>query len=222
MILGILFMGTIGYALLYKITPAEGIIRTVEALTFSGQKEQGTARVLQILIHLFGVIIFWFALWTSFDLMIEGQFTKYFTGVRIMERIKRMKKHYIICGGGRVGEHIAELLTKQKKKFVVIEKHDDLSENLMKKEFTILKGDALEEATLLKAGIKHAEALISVLPETEKNILVTLTAKELNPGIKIYSRADKKEYVKKLRRAGADFVSMPEYSCAEEIVGKIG
>ncbi|HLC55572.1 MAG TPA: NAD(P)-binding protein [Candidatus Nanoarchaeia archaeon] len=222
MIAGTILIGTIGYALILRITPLEGFIRTLETLTFAASYEYiGIAKALHLIILLFGVVIIWFALWTSFDLMIEGQFTKYFTGVRLMERIKKMKDHYIICGGGRVGEHIAELLVKQKKRFILIEKHSDLSENLMKKDFAILKGDALEESTLLKANIKQAQAVISVLPETEKNILVTLTAKELNPEIKIYSRADKKEYVKKLHKAGADFVSMPEYTCAEEIVGKL-
>lgn len=221
MFLGIFVFGTIGYALIDKVTPWQGFIHTIETLTFSTSREYGIARVLQTMLHLFGAIIIWFTLWTSFDLMIEGQFTKYFSGVKIMDNIKRMKDHYIICGGGRVGEHTAELLKKKKKKFVLIEKDSSLTEDMIRKGYLILKGDAINEETLLEAGIKKARAVIAVLHETEKNILVTLTAKELNPKAKIYSRSDKREYVKKLRKAGADFVSMPEYSCAEEIAGKI-
>ena len=74
---------------------------------------------------------------------------------------------------------------------------------------------------LIAAKIRNAKALIAVLPETEKNILVILTAKELNPKLEVYARSNRTEYVKKLKKAGADHVFMPELSCAEEIVGKL-
>ena len=54
-----------------------------------------------------------------------------------------------------------------------------------------------EEETLIDVNVKHAKALMSVLPESEKNILVILTAKELNKKIKIFARSNKEEYIKK-------------------------
>ncbi len=222
MILGTIIIGSIGYALILKITPWQGFIQTIETLAFISEYEYtGLAKALHLIILLFGVIIIWFALWSSFDLMIQGQFKKYFSGVRMMDKIKKMSNHYIICGGGRVGEHIAEILAKKKKKFVIVERENELRDEIVREGYPLVKGDALDEETLLDAGAKKAVAVISVLPETEKNILVTLTARELNPSVKIYARADKKEYVKKLHKAGADFVSLPEVSCAEEIGSKI-
>ena len=84
-----------------------------------------------------------------------------------------------------------------------------------------MEGDVLDEETLIEAKIPQAKALIAVLPETEKNILTILSAKELNPKLKVYARCSRTEYIKKLKKAGADFVFMPELSCAEEIVGKL-
>ncbi|MDO8555623.1 MAG: NAD-binding protein [Nanoarchaeota archaeon] len=221
MFVAVFVLGTIGYAFAYEVSFLDGLMLTFDTLTYAEDKGEGFARVIQVVLHIFGVVIIWAALWTSFDLMIQGQFSKYFSGVRMMDKIKKLKNHYIICGGGRVGEHVAELLTQKKKSFVMIERKDGLSDSLSKRSYLIVSGDALDEEALIEAGVRHAKAVISVLPETEKNILVSLTAKELNPKIKIYSRADKREYVKKLQKAGADFVSMPEYSCAEEIVDKI-
>ncbi|MDO8628307.1 MAG: NAD-binding protein [Nanoarchaeota archaeon] len=212
--------GMVGYALLEHVSLGEGFVRTIETLTYVDEGRVGGSRVVQMLLHLFGVVIIWFALETSFNLMIQGEFTKHFSGVMIMNRISKLKDHYIVCGGGRVGERVAESLFKAKKKFVIIEKQIHMQDTV-KHGYLLLNGDALDEKTLLDAGIKRAKAVISVLPETEKNILVTLSAKELNPTIKIYARADKKEYVKKLHKAGADFVSLPEVSCAEEIMSKI-
>ena len=135
-----------------------------------------------------------------------------------MNQIKKLKNHYIICGGGRVGYHIAELLKKQNKKCVILEKDEFAINQLRKKGFLVYEGDSLEEDTLKEVNIKSAKALISVLPESEKNVLVILTAKELNKDLKIYARSHKEEYIKKMKKAGADFVVTPEISCAQEII----
>ncbi|MBN4070928.1 NAD-binding protein, partial [Crocinitomix catalasitica] len=50
-------------------------------------------------------------------------------------------------------------------------------------------GDATDDLTLVKAGIKKAEALITSLPKDADNLFVVLSARELNPGLKIISRA---------------------------------
>ena len=138
-----------------------------------------------------------------------------------MNQIKKLKNHYIICGGGRVGQHVAELMKKQKKSYVVIEKNEFNINQLRKKGHLVYEGDSLEEETLENVGIKKASALMAVLPESEKNIMITLTAKELNKKLKIFARSHKDEYIKKMKKAGANFVVTPEISCAEELVDLI-
>ncbi len=56
---------------------------------------------------------------------------------------------------------------------------------------------------LLSAGLKRAEALLTVKNDAE-NLLITLTARELCPELNIICSAEKKESEKKLKRAGAD------------------
>jgi voltage-gated potassium channel len=73
-----------------------------------------------------------------------------------------------------------------------------------------MKGDATKDEVLNEAGIKNARAIITTLPIDADNLFVVLTAKQLNPGIKIISRASKDSSIKKLKIAGADNVIMPD------------
>lgn len=219
LILAILGFGTIGFYLTESNTFVSSFVKTVEILSFSYEGEtHDLAKIVKILLSLFGVIFFWIALWESFDIAVESKFINNFGEVNFMNQIKNLKNHYIICGGGRVGHHLADLLKKEKKPYVIVEKDEFIINQLRKKGHLVFEGDSLEEETLEEVKVKKAKALMSVLPESEKNILVILTAKEINKRLKIYARSNKEEYIKKMKKAGADFVVTPEISCAEELV----
>ncbi len=222
LIIALFATGTIGYSIIHRQSLKDGFYNTLETFAFEHQEESTSiGKFFQLFLLAFGVIILWFAIWTSLDLTLEGKFQDYFEGVKMMKKVKRLKNHYIICGGGRVGSHIADMLKHQKKNYVIIDKDEFVVTSLSKKGYLSIEGDVTEEKTLLDAGLHHAKALISVLPETEKNILVVLTARELRPDIKIYSRADREDLVKKLQNAGADLIVLPEVVCAREIVNEI-
>ena len=59
------------------------------------------------------------------------------------------------------------------------------------------------------------------MPETEKNLLVTMTAKELNPKIDVYARSDNPAFIEKLKKAGAKLVINPELAAAEKFLETI-
>jgi voltage-gated potassium channel len=73
-----------------------------------------------------------------------------------------------------------------------------------------IRGDATHEETLFQARIEQAKALIATTPNDADNVFVVLTARSINPGLKIISRASEIESITKLRRAGATNVIMPE------------
>ncbi len=222
LIILILGFGTFGFSYTKDISLKDGFVITLEIISFTYEGEtDGGAKKIKMLLSLFGVVFFWVALWESFDIIVESKFLNNFQEVRIMNQIKKLKNHYIICGGGRVGQHVSELLKKQKKQYVVIEKNEFNINQLRKKGHLVYEGDSLEEETLQNTGVKKAKALMAVLPESEKNIMITLTAKELNKKLKIFARSHKDEYIKKMKKAGANFVVTPEISCAEELVNLI-
>lgn len=217
-ILFIIGFGTVGFSLTENTSFNESFLKTVEVISFLYEGEtQGSAKIVKLLLALFGVVLFWMALWETFDILLESKFINNFGEANIMNQIKKLKNHYVICGGGRVGHHLGELLKEKKKSYVIIEKDEFSINQLRKKGHLVLEGDSLEEETLEDAGVKRAKVLMSVLPESEKNIMIILTAKELNKKLKIFARSHKEEYIKKMKKAGADFVVTPEISCAEEL-----
>ena len=129
---------------------------------------------------------------------------------RTYTEIKRRKNFVIICGFGRVGEHIAEHLAKDQKGFVVI---DIDEENVIKAKrlgYLVILADASKNNVLKLAGINHgANAVLCTTGDDVVNVYITLTSRHLNPEIRIISRANKQDNVKKLYQAGANDVIQP-------------
>ena len=221
MVVSLFVIGILGFMILEKTDFSSAITATIETLAFSKELGNGGIRVLELFLMLFGVIIIWWVLWWFFDLFIEGTFTSFISDIKFFNLIRKMEKHYIICGGGRVGEYVGEMMRERNVKYVIIEKDEEIAEDLKKRGHPVIFGDAMDEEVLVQNGIKKANALIAVLPETEKNIMITLTARELSPNIVIYSRAHKKNIAQRLKAAGANYVIVPEVAGAEKIVQQI-
>ena len=218
----LLAYGTIGYSLALGVSLEKGFGHTIETLAFAHSPQvEAAPKFLQVTLLLFGVFLVWFVLWTFLDLVLEGKLGEYVKEVKSMIQARALKNHYIICGAGRVGIHIAELLFEKGIPFVVIDCDKSIAEKIMRKGFLVIEGNALDEELLEEANIKKAKALVAVIPETEKNILLTLTAKHLNPGLTVYARAEHDALVRQLHAAGAKHVVMPEVIGARELFGFI-
>ena len=72
-----------------------------------------------------------------------------------------------------------------------------------------LEADATLDDTLRSAGVMRATGLIASLPSDAENLFIILSAKNLNPGLTVVTRASEEESEIKLRRAGADIVFTP-------------
>jgi len=214
----LLLVGTSGYTLLMNVSLTEGFVLTLETISFLFHPEGGgLLKALSIFLSLFGAFLMWWILWWVFDLLLEGDFSKYLKIRSHLSKLRSMKNHYIIAGGGRVGQEVAKKLKEEKKEHIIIEKDDAAIERLRKAGFLAVKGDVSDEEVLKEHNIQKAKALVLTLPETEKNIIVALTAKEIRPDLHIYARADKPNCVSKLKKAGADFVIVPELAAAEKM-----
>ena len=124
-------------------------------------------------------------------------------------RLKKMSGHFIVAGFGRVGRQVAKEFHSKKVPCVVIEKSEASDDEIMASGAVTLHGDATDENVLTTARLEHAHTLISTLPEEAQNVYLTLTARHMNPKLKIIARADFEEGEKKLVRAGADHVVIP-------------
>ena len=129
-----------------------------------------------------------------------------------MREIDKLKDHVVICGFGRNGRQAARTLQIHNVDFVVIDKNPDTLNEYMKdhSEVLFMQGDSTDDENLRKAGIERAKALISALPADADNVFIVLSARTMNPGIRIISRASDSTTMPKLKIAGADNVILPD------------
>jgi len=128
---------------------------------------------------------------------------------KMKAKLVNMKDHYIVCGLGRVGSHIAKELTNEGVKFVGLDRDEALVKEAVAKGYIAFVGDSTKEDVLRKAKIDKARGIVAALGDDSSNLFVTLTARQLNPALYIVSRANQEENVARIEKAGADKVAMP-------------
>jgi voltage-gated potassium channel len=143
------------------------------------------------------------------QIMFEGQFQRLVGRKKVEKKIGALKDHYIICGFGRIGALICKEFAAKPLPFVVIEKNPEALVKLEEDKYLCLHGDATDDEILLKAGIKRARGLVSVVASDSENVYITLTARGLNPDLFILARSGEEGSELKLKRAGASKVVSP-------------
>ena len=104
----------------------------------------------------------------------------------------------IIAGMGVVGRAVATTLSNAGFEYTTVD--------LVKNSTTDVVGNATERQVLREAGITDAGTVVLALPDDTATIFATFGIRELNPRIEIIARANERENVSKLYRAGADYV----------------
>ncbi len=127
----------------------------------------------------------------------------------MLKTISQLKNHFILCGAGKVGSHIISELSQTKRDFVIVEKDKDLLKKY--ENYLCINNDASDENVLKEAGIEKAAGLFAALSTDEENIFLIITAREVNPNIKIVAKAVKDTSARKLISAGANSVVSPNF-----------
>jgi len=141
----------------------------------------------------------------------DGELVNYLKTYRVDKKIQKLRDHVIIIGYGRNGEQVAMELMDYGIEFVIIDKRDTVISRVREDAGLLyIRGDATHEDVLKQAGVDFARALIATTPNDADNVFVALTARSMNPSLKIVSRASEMESVSKLKRAGVTNVIMPE------------
>jgi voltage-gated potassium channel len=154
-------------------------------------------------------------LWTSSLIIayaVEGALSDALVRRRHLRRVKMFESHFILCGVGRTGVDIAAEFSKTGTPLVIVDvdpEHLSACGASSEKNRAVLEGDATSEDILVAAGIERARGLISNLPTDPENLFLTMTAKALNPDIRIVTGAIDQKNRDKLLRAGADSVVYP-------------
>lgn len=141
--------------------------------------------------------------------VVEGQFRRIFQRSAMQRAIEKLQGHIIVCGFGRFGQVVTDEIRDAGRAVVVIDQDPAMESVLDRAGIPFLIGSASVDEVLVRAHIKTAEALVVATSSEADGVFITLAARELNPGIRVYARGQSDPGVRRLRRAGADRVVSP-------------
>lgn len=214
-------MGTIGYLFIEKDNPnkdwklMDAIWMTVITVTGVGYddskvSEQGKVFSIFLIIGGFGMYIYCITIATTF--LVEGELASFFKRRRMTNSVEKLSNHYIICGLGDTGVHVLDEMLKSEVSFVGIEMEEERLEHLAEtREFLYILGDATDDDVLIRSGVEKAKGLVACLSRDQDNLFVVISAKNLNPTLRIASKAVEHNSPDKLITAGADEVVLPDH-----------
>lgn len=213
LMVAVLLFGVIGYWLIADYSWVEAFYMTIITVTTVGFGEirpLGTeGKIFTVFLIILSVFIFAFALSVITEYILSRNSLDILKKKRVRNQIEKLKDHVIVCGFGRNGMQAAERLEAYKRPYVVIEKDREVIEK-HEEDILFIEGDANEDEVLVEAGVEKAQYLIVALPDDAANLFVVLSARQLNSGLFIISRASLITSQKKLELAGANKVIMPD------------
>jgi voltage-gated potassium channel len=170
------------------------------------------ARIFATIFILFSLGTIAFAVSSITGFIVEGELKNILGRKKMEKRISKLKDHYIVCGTEETAMTVIQELILTLKKFVVVEPQQDRIDKLGSLgDMLFIQGDPSEDEVLLNAGIDKAKGILLSLPTDEANLFVSVTARSLNPDIRIVTKGTDVKSHKKMKKAGSDAVISPAY-----------
>lgn len=207
----VLAIGTGGYVLL-GLPVLDALYQTAITVTtvgfteiIPGDEPTTAYRLFTLALVLTGVTAVLFAAGVFVDSLVENR-TGSRRGRRMQREIDKMSGHVIVCGYGRVGRAVGARAAVLSDNVVVIDEDKAAAAG---SGFPHLVGDATQDDTLAEAGVMRAAALVAALPSDAANLFLAVSARQLNPSLRIVCRANDHDSARKLRGMEIDTVVEP-------------
>jgi len=219
----VIFTGTIGFwALEDSINSIfDSFYFTIVTITTIGYGDitpKTTAgKVLSLLVIFVGVGAVIVSVQTIFEVVVRKKIEEV---LELPRKSFEAKDHIIVCGYGKVGRALVRKLAESDYEFVVVEQDQERVREMVIKGIPCIEGDARKEDVLLRAGIENARILFAPLDDTS-NVFVTLTAKMLNPSLRVIAKVEDWANEPKLKKAGADHV-ISCHDIGAQVMVKVG
>lgn len=209
----LLVLGSGGYILIEGWPWTDSVYMTVITISTVGFGEirplSPIGRVFTGGLIVLGVSTTAYAISTLADVIVAGEFRSLIWRRRMQNRIDKMTGHFIVCGYGRVGEHVVNELLSNNVPLVVVEILANLGPDLEDLGVLPVEGNATDDSALIRAGIERAAGICCCLPNDSDNVYVALAARSLSPELTIISRANSHASERKLQIAGVNHVINP-------------
>jgi voltage-gated potassium channel len=209
----IICIGMLGFHHIEGYGFFDAFYMTLITITTVGYQEihplSHAGRIFNSFLILFGVSAMFMAVGAVTQTIIELELQDRYGKRRKRRMVAGLRHHIIVCGFGRVGRNASFELQRGNVPFVVVDRDEQRVQRATGSGMLAVVADATRDECLREVGVTRARGLIAALPSDAENLFIILSAKTLNPNLKIATRASEEEAEQKLRRAGADTVFAP-------------
>ncbi|UCC53679.1 MAG: potassium channel protein [Anaerolineaceae bacterium] len=213
LVLGTLFVGTLGYMLLEGWSISDALYMTAITLSTVGFGEveelSSSGRIFTVLLIFLGVGVIVYSFSFIAEYVVSINMVDEIRKRRVKNMPKKFKDHVIICGYGRVGRSTARALQESQRQIVIIDSDPTRIVQALEAGFVALEGDASQDELLHESGLAKAWGIIVTTGQDSLNLFIVLSARTINPELFIIARANQANNEVKLQRAGANRVVSP-------------
>ena len=125
--------------------------------------------------------------------------------------------YFIIAGLSRIGEHLAQLLSKEGIEVVAIDSNEErCAETAACSDVMVIIGDATKRSVLEEARVKSADALVALTDDDSDNLMICMIAKEMGAK-KVVCLVNDATHVETFKQAGISFQVKPNAVVAKHI-----
>ena len=140
---------------------------------------------------------------------IEAQLSKAL-GKMTDRQIDLLDDHVLVLGYGDLTEPILEELdARDGVEYAVVTPDEAAARRLSERDIPVFTADPSDVDPLERVNLDGARAVVAATEDDARDALAILTARQLNPDVRIVAAVTQRENVDKLRRAGADQVISP-------------
>lgn len=225
LLVGITVVATLGFSLIEGWPLGDSLFMAVITISTVGYGEvhelSRTGRLFTSGLIVVAVITIWYSATSLVAYLLQGAFLPGWRRRRMDRTIRRLNGHYIVCGAGKFGREVAAELAREQVPFVMIDLDPDHCECAGDDSLLFVQGNAEEDETLLAAGVERAAGMVSALPNDDTNVFVVLSARQLNPALKIVSQATERQTIRKLTKVGANSVVSPYRSTGRRLADSL-
>ena len=206
-------LGTLGYVTVEDASFVDALYMTVITLSTVGYDEavplstEGRLFTVGLIVTGVGGVLYFLSVLT--ESVLEGRLRDIYRRNAMLHRIERMHGHVVVCGYGRFGQIVARDLEEAGTQVVVVESDEERARDLAESGLAYVIGSATVDEVLVQAGVERASALVVAVSSESDCVFVTLAARELNPDLQIKARSESDAAIRRLKRAGADYVISP-------------